>query len=207
MNYTEITQAALDYRDRPNDQEVIGNLDTFLRIVESRLNKKLTVQEMSARTKLTTVEGQEYYGLPPDFKALRDIQYKADNAVGLVTLEYVNPKQANDANNRTNLTTCYYTIIADQLQLVPPPVAGLLEVVYMRKVSALVSSGDNSTNWVSEDYPEIYIFGLCAEISAFAKDADAFAIWDGRFQDSMDVLEEEDSSSRWSGTPLKMRIG
>lgn len=207
MNYTEIVSAALGYADRERDAEAIALMPTFLRIVESRVTKMITVREMSWRATLMTIKGKEYYGLPPDFKSLRDIQYKGNDAPGLTTLEYANPKQVNDLSNTSAIAPRFYTLVAHQLQIAPPPGNGTLEIIYLKRIPALEATGVKSTNWVSEGYPEIYIFGLCAEIAAFAKDAAALRIWDERFRDALMTLEDEDSMLRWSGTPLKVRLG
>ena len=206
MNYTEITQTALGYADR-EDVEVTDNVDNFLRVCESRINQRLSVQEMAVRSQLPTVEDQEFYGLPSDFKSLRSIQYNANNTAGVTTLEYLNPAHSNAANQIDGVSTHFYTIIANQVKVSPPPAAGVLEIVYHRKLPPLVAAGDNATNWLSDGYPEIYIFGLLVEISAFTKDKAAVDIWEARFQSAMEALSDEDSVSRWSGTPLRIRRG
>ncbi len=205
MNYTEIKNTALGYSDRVKDVEVLANFDNFLRIVESQVNKQLDVREMAVRTRLSTTPGQEYVGLPPDFKALRDIEYTASNAPGVVTLEYLSPKQANDAKNQGYKSTQFYTIIADQIQLIPASDVGVIEIIYARNLPALTPTAN--FNWLSDDYPEVYIFGLCTEIAAFAKDAPALAIWEQRFQGALGMLRDDDAVSRWSGTSLRVRLG
>ncbi len=207
MNYATIKSTALGYSDRGDDVEVLANYDNFLRIVESQVNKHLDVREMAVRTKLTTIEGQAYVGLPSDFKSLRDIEYTADNVVGTATLEYISPKQANDVNNSVLSSTCYYTIIADQIQLIPAASAGVLEIVYARNVPALQEAAPGNNNWLGNSYPEVYVFGVCMEISAFAKDASALSIWETRFRGALEMLKQDDAVSRWSGTSLKVRLG
>ena len=202
MDYNEIVQTALGYADR-EDLEVTNNVDFFLRIAESRINKRLDVGEMSARAQIITVTGQDYYDLPDDFKSLRDVKYTSDNVAGTVTLEYVNPKQGNDANQSGLTGSCLYTIIAGQLQVIPTPADGVVDLVYHQKLLPLTPAAPD--NWLSADYPEIYVFGLLVEISSFVKDAVAANLWDERFQGAMTALDDDDSSSRWSGTPLKVR--
>jgi hypothetical protein len=160
---------------------------------------------MSCRTQLASRDGEAYYGLPADFKALRDVNYTSNERPGAYSLEYINPKQANDADRIENLRTCYYTIVADQLRLIPPPGTGSIELVYMRKLPALTEN--QTTNWLSEDYPEVYIFGLLVEISSFVKSAEAATLWEQRFMESLTSLQDDDSMSRWSGTPLTVKVG
>ncbi len=87
----------------------------------------------------------------------------------------------------------------------PPTNVGIMEITYYQRVPALTVAAPN--NWVSDDNPECYIFGLLVEITSFAKDADAMAIWQGRFAESIADIEIDDQRTRWSGTPLQIHLG
>lgn len=203
MNYTEIKQLALGYADR-QDTEVVQNIDNFIRITESRINQRLKVQKMAVRSLMLTIQGQEYYGLPPDFNGMRDIEYTMEDSQERVTLEYISPKQANDYNNRYDNVRAY-TIIADQLQIISAPANGIVEIVYYKKLPPLTTS--DSENWVSAEYPELYTYGILVEISSFVKDVAAVQMWESRFQGVLDSMTYDDSITRWSGTTLKVRTG
>lgn len=209
MNYTDITSAALEYADRASDTEVSARIDTFLRIVESRTNRMLQVQKMATRAYLQTLEGYEYYTLPDDFNGIRDVEISDTlNANGRKTLQYISPEQMNNASsNRNNIVAAiYYTIIAGQMQIMPPQSANkILEVVYYRGIRAL--SNASTENWVSIYFPDVYIFGLLVEISSFTKDVIAKDLWDQRYKEAVGEIEVNDSRTRWSGTALQMRIG
>ena len=207
MNYDEIVAAALAYADRASDIEVKANMDVFLRAVENRLNNLLTVQKMSTRTQLTMVADKEYYGLPSDFQALRDIEiHPVGDSPVRNTLQYLNPEQMNNWSTLTaegQQDRIYYTIIADQLHIVPPQDNVVLEIVYFRNVPQLTPTAD--TNWVSANQYNLYIFGLEVEINSFLKDKEAAAMWDSRFNGEVGALKLTDSIDRWSGSPLQIR--
>jgi len=200
MQYTEIKSAALGYADR-KDAETIDMMDTFLRIVEARINRKLNTQKMTARATLNTVVDQEYYGLPNDFTGLRDIQLNSDDKVS--TMAYLNPEQMNDMSGYTTPHSIYYTIINQQLQIYPTQENSEIEIVYYQNVPQLDDS--NTTNWLSEFNPDCYIFGLLVEISSFVKDAQSMMAWEQRFISSVNDIELEDDASRWSGSMLLIR--
>lgn len=205
MTYTEIITLALAYADRQKDPEVSGNIDNFLRIVESRLNYKLKIQKMAARATLNTVENQLYYGLPSDFAGIRDIEIReANDSLAVTTMVYCNPEQMNRMIGLSS-DIYYYTIIADQLQISQSPDSHVLEIVYYRKVPNL-NTNDN-VNWVSEEYPDLYVFGLQVEINSFIKDAEAATLWDTRFKEKLDEIINDDQITRWSGTSLVIKNG
>lgn len=203
MNYTEIKTAALSIADR-EDTETVDNIDVFLRIVEARISRKLKVGDMSVRKEIATVEDQEYYDLPAGFAGLRDIEIKdSATATDRATLKYYSPESLN--NHSTNKgQEVAYTIIANQLQIVPDKGDLTLELVYYKKVTALDST--NNENWISIDNPDAYIFGLMVEISAFVKDAEAANLWDARFKEALNDIDDDDQETRWSGQSLQIRV-
>ena len=205
MNYTEIVNLALAYADR-EDPEVDENMDNFLRIVEARVNRKLQVQRMAIRTQITTQQGQEYYSLPADFGGLRDIEVRPVGAEsgGRQTLKYMSPEQMNSYSGSSG-TNIYYTIIANQLQIMNPQDNKTLEIVYYKYLTPLAIS--NPENWASIYTPDLYVFGLLVEISSFAKDAVAKDLWNQRFIATLDEITTDDEDTRWSGTALEIRLG
>ena len=209
MNYTEIVDLAKSYSDRNDDIELTANMDNFIKIVESRVNRRLMVQKMAVRTLLTMVDGQQYYGLPSDFAGLRDIEIRNENldtgqeSTFRTTLHYLIPEHMNQAN-KYNAGFCYYTIVANQLQVSEPQDGKILELIYYRKLPNL--SDANPTNWMSVDNPDVYVFGLLTEISSFIKNIDATQLWDSRFNNALEEISTFDDTSRWSGTPLQVRL-
>lgn len=199
MNYSEIIQASLGYADR-KDNKVSDQMDTFIGIVESRMNRHLTVSEQSVRTRITPKN--EYIGLPNDFKAIRELEIYSEDGPR-VTIRPLNPEQLN-LHKTFSGEDPKYVIIADQLQLVPSQIDKAIEMVYYQKVPNL-NSTDN-VNWVSQDYPDCYIFGLLVEINSFIKDANATKLWNERFMNVIEELISSDSMDRWSGTPMTVQV-
>ncbi len=208
MNYTEIVDMALSYSDREDD-EVTTRMDNFIEIAESRINKKLKVASMSARATIDLALAdvdQEIFALPVDFGGLRSIKLTGEPER---TFTYVNPEQlsnrkSSDSSFGAN-QRIYYNLVAKELHIFPPANEGDMTITYYQKVPPLTSGEPN--NWISDDSPECYIFAILVEITSFAKDADAMAIWAGRFSESIDDLEIDDSRTRWSGTPLQIHLG
>jgi len=204
MNYNEVTATALAYSNR-SDADVLENIDNFLRMTESKLNRELHVQRQSKRALVQMVDGQEYYGLPSDFAGLRDLETRqaADPNVR-ATFQYRSPEQFSAAVNR-DAQTCIYTIVADQLQIWPSSDGDILEIIYYAILEPLAPA--TPENWLSKRYPDLYVFGLLIEISAFAKDAAAAAEWNGRFNEALASIESKDRKERWSGTALQVTLG
>lgn len=203
MDYADIKTIALSYSDRADDAEVIARLDNFIGIVEARVNRALRVADMSMRATLVAAD-QEYYGLPVDFGGLRDAEYQTADGVKC-TMKYLAPDLMNVVSNVGSTAFIYYTIVAGQLQIQPIKDTGTFEIVYYQRIPGLTSG--NTTNWLGDDNPDCYIFGLMVEISAFVKNAEAAALWDDRFKGVIAEIEHEDQIIRWSGPSLQTHNG
>ena len=209
MDYTDVTTIAIGYSNR-DDEETADNIDNFLRVMEAKVNRELRIGKMSIRADIdldTPGVSQKYFDTPSDFGGLRSINYV--NGAASNPLDYLNPSQMtileNSGNNSGDTCPAAYTNIAQQIQVYPAFDEGNLEIVYYQKVPPLTESEPN--NWLSDGDPDCYIFGLLVEISSFAKDAEAALLWDGRFKEVLSSLVNEDAIDRWSGTPMRTRLG
>lgn len=209
MNYKQVKEAAQSYVDR-YDQELVNAIPGFTKVVESKINSALKTGEQSVRAQIWLERDQEYYGLPGDWGGFRDVELVQKGSqslnegtgyhpVGGQTLIYVNPEQMNGTSRRERQR--YYTVIANQIQVAPPTDNQILEVVYYQRVPPLTQ--DSDSNWLTEKHPDSYIFGLCAEISAFAKDAMGFELYKMRFAESITDIAMDDQVTRWSGPSLR----
>ena len=88
--------------------------------------------------------------------------------------------------------------------MAPPTDNEILEIVYYQRLPALEKDGDS--NWLTDKNPDAYIFGLCTEISAFAKDIASYESYKVRFNEAMMDITMEDQVTRWSGPALRVQI-
>lgn len=202
MNYTELVTAVKAYADR-YDNEVSDNMDTFFRMAEARINRSIKTRGMSARAQMILFDGHPYYPLPADFAGIRDIEI-VPNSGTRKTLTYFNPEQANMVTAATDTNFAGYTIIANQLQLIPAQANGVVEIVYYQMLPPL--SDAQLTNWMSDDYPDAYLAALMLEIESFVKNDERAILWDTRLQKILDDIDSNDQRERWSGTPMQTRV-
>jgi hypothetical protein len=155
------------------------------------------------RSQIWLQKGQEYYGLPCDWGGARDVEILHEGQQHGRTLVYLAPEEMNKLS-RQHGEHGYYTIIAGQIQVSPPADDQVLEVVYYQRLPELAE--DDDTNWLTEKNPDAYIFGLCTEISAFAKDPMQFEVYKQRFNEAMIDITREDQITRWSGPALRTQV-
>lgn len=203
MNYDEIKALALSYADR-EDQDVIDRMPLFFSMTEAQINKSIDVDKAYHRARMAMVEGQEYYALPTDFNGLRDIEISSPEPPNSrSTPQYLSPEQFNNSMSDGS-TASYYTILADQIQISPSTAGCYIEIVYSQALAPLTP--DNAENWLSISDPDVYVFGILVEISAYTKDGQAAGAWKDRFNSSVDIMNHKDKIDRWSGTTLQIRV-
>ena len=206
MNYKEIVTAAQAYTDR-YDEELTNAIPAFTRVIEGQINNALRTGDQSVRAQIWLKRDEEYYTLPCDWGGARDVEILHEGKQHGRTLVYLAPEEMNKLNRERDSSVRgrhnYYTIIAGQIQIAPPTDNEVLEVVYYQRLPALIN--DDDSNWLTEKNPDAYVFGLCAEISAFAKDEMAFATYKQRFTEALINITMEDQVTRWSGPALRVQ--
>jgi hypothetical protein len=202
MNYKEIIDASKAYTDR-FDEELADSMTAFTRVVEAKINNALRTGDQSVRSQIWLRSGEEYYGLPCDWGGARDVEILSSGQQHGRTLVYLAPEQMNKLT-RQHGEHNYYTIIAGQIQIAPPADDQILEIIYYQRLPELAE--DEDTNWLTEKNPDAYIFGLCTEISAFAKDPVLFEGYKARFAEALMDITQEDQITRWSGPALRTQV-
>ena len=202
MNYKEIIDASKAYTDRFDD-ELADSMTAFTRVVEAKINNALRTGDQSVRSQIWLRSGEEYYGLPCDWGGARDVEILSSGQQHGRTLVYLAPEEMNKLT-RQHGEHNYYTIIAGQIQIAPPADDQILEIVYYQRLPELEE--DEDTNWLTEKNPDAYIFGLCTEISAFAKDSVLFEGYKARFAEALMDITQEDQITRWSGPALRTQV-
>lgn len=206
MNYVELVDAAKAYADR-QDAEVSDNIGIFFFMAEARINRLLKTREQSTREYIATEDGEEYYDLPDDYAGMRNIQLDSDlppSDHSVTPFSYLQPEAMDHIRQREYGGILYYTVIANKIQVYPCISEGnYIELVYYQKVPPL--SNNNKNNWISDHHPDIYLSGLCAEISVFVKDYVIGEAWDARMTRAIEELDMSDETERWSGSQLMIR--
>jgi len=181
-------------------------MDSFIYIVEARINRLLDIREMAQRAEMLIVDdSKEYYGLPRCFSGIRSIEVKNPAIPDVRNVARYLSNELMNAHIVSGSREFKYTIQADQFHIYPPPATDcIIEIIYYGDLIHL--DGINQSNFMSKTYPDIYVFGLLVEISSYTKDLDAAAGWEQRFMGAISDLKLADQVDRWSGTSLEMKV-
>jgi len=187
-----------------NRQDLTAKIPTFITLTETQIERTLRVRQMMARTSLT-VDAQ-YEDLPADYLALHNAQL---NTTPVQELQYVPLNELDKVRARYYNTTGrprYYSIVGDQIEFAPAPDTSYDgEIVYYQKIDRL---GDaTQTNWLLEDYPDLYLFGALMNAAPYLEDDPRVAMWGQGMQNILEDIRIADERGRAAaGSPIKMRI-
>lgn len=204
MNYSTIKSTVLSYADRADDTEVVAAFDSFLAIVESKLNRVLQTRGLTKKAYIPTVEDKTIYALPPDFSGVRILTVKnsVSDSAGTV-VGYRTPEVFN-ASISGNTETLIYTLYGNNLQVYPAQTDKYLELIYYARITPL-NSVDNQ-NVLSDIYPDAYIFGLLVEVNSFVKDFESASAWNDRYERVIGEMDFESDKDQWSSPSLQIKV-
>ena len=190
-NYTELQASVADFLNRSDLTDVIPD---FIRMTEAELNRVLRTREMSVRTQGPI--SKQYVKLPVDFLGLRNIELMTSP---VTVLEYRN-LQNLDAHRALDATgkPIYYSIMQNNIEFAPVPDSEYtLEIVYYQALPALA---DNTTNWLLDSHPDIYLYGSLMQSAPYLQADERIGVWAGKFQQVLEQLKTSDEKARFSGT-------
>ena len=72
-----------------------------------------------------------------------------------------------------------------------------LEIVYYQALPALA---DNTTNWLLDSHPDIYLYGSLMQSAPYLQADERIGVWAGKFQQILEQLKTSDEKARFSGT-------
>lgn len=185
MNYTELLSRMESFSKR---SDISGIAPTIIELVESRLNRSLRVRAMEADFS-GTIDTENLLAFPVDFLAIKHIWPDTYPQASIYpqTLERI--VQAN----ATSGTPSAYAVTADGLKF---DGSGDVSGVYFKKIPALQT---NATNWLSEGYPEAYLYAALSELGTYTIDEQMTVIYEAKTRDVLQAIQNTDMRDRYTG--------
>lgn len=189
--YSGLVSAVTEWLARDQDSTLIARIPDFITLCEAKLNRTLLHPLMEKRSTAsvdTTDDEPEFVSLPSDFQSMRRV--RLSSVTGKPRLEFMAQSQLEDYRysiDNVSDQPVYYTIVGDELELAPTPNEDYtLEMVYRANLSGISSS--NSTNWLIELSPDVYLYGTLLETAAYMQQDDRVGLWAAAFTSALDQL-------------------
>lgn len=180
-----------------NREDLTAQIPDFIALAEARFNRELRVNAMLQRD-YTTATGS-YVQLPSDWLQHVSITVTSPSDT-YEALTYIGAEEYYDRrNDGLTGTPRYYTIIDDNILLLPAPTSNVtLEIVYYGQIPAL--STTNTSNWLLARSPDLYLYGSLIAAEAFLQNDERLPIWSAAVDKAIsDMTIESERAKRPQG--------
>lgn len=192
--YSELQTAVASWLHR---SDLTATIPDFVRLAESRFNRKLRTKEQETALASTTIDASYQVAIPANTVAVKRIWRTGTPVTPLLpaTLDFVVERQ--DGGTSDALAYHYVWEASTWRFDGTGTVAGVL----YRDIPALVS---NSTNWLLTGYPDVYLYASLYEAMVYLRDTDGISFFESRAMAALDTVQAEQSRDEFSG-PLQVR--
>ena len=198
--YAELKTAIAGWLDREDLTNIIPD---FIALTESRQRRDFKIRRMETRVTASTVADTEYYSLPDNYVAMRNIQLNTDPKT---SLEYLTPEIMDRVRGGSSTgKPKAYSIIGNNFQLRPIPDSVYeIEMLYYKYFTPL--SDSNTTNDMLTYHPDIYLYGALVEAEPYLQNDKRLQTWASLYDRAKKDLIETNERDRHSGTAPTTRI-
>jgi hypothetical protein len=199
-NYSELKAAIADWLNR---SDLTDSIPDFIVLAEARHKRDFKIRRMETRVTANTVADSEFYSLPDNYVAMRNIQLNTDPKT---PLEYLTPEQmdriyAGSAKGKPRA----FSIIGNNIQLRPTPDSAYqIEILYFKHFTAL--SDSNTTNDMLTHHPDAYLYGALVEAEPYLQNDKRIQVWSSYYDRAKNDIISSNERDRHSGVSPTTRI-
>jgi hypothetical protein len=192
-DYTSLQNAIGDALDR-NDLTTV--IPLWIQLLEKDVQKKLRHFKMNSKSTAALALGDNTIALPTDWLETRNIEFYYDTETidGAERLAWKSPDEIDmrRAADSVAARPCFFTFEGENIEVWPiPDDDGQLAMEYYQKIPDLDT---NSTNWLLEEAPGLYLYGSLLHSAPYLRDDPRLAVWDKMY--STELMDLQGSSKR-----------
>ena len=198
--YAELKTATANWLDRADLTDIIPD---FIVLAETRHKRDFKIRRMETRVTANTIADTEYYTLPDDYIAMRNIKLNSDPKTPLefLTPEIMDRLQAGSSTGKPKA----YSIKGNNIQLRPLPDGVYeIEISYYKTFAAL--SDSNTTNDMLTHHPDAYLYATLLEAEPYLQNDKRVTLWLQAYEIAKKAIIDSNERDRHSGTAPVTRI-
>jgi hypothetical protein len=193
-SYSDLQDSIAGWLKRTN---LSARIPDFIALAEAKLNNRLRVRQM--RTSFSVTPTQPFITLPGDYQEAIRLKY------GKTKLTFLSENLAIDDMNQ-NCDVTQYTIVGNKIWLLGViDSTSIFTMWYYQAIESLSTS--NTSNWLLEDAPNIYLYASLIEAEAWVKNDPRIATWAQLLESAFNDIESNDDAGQHSGSDMTMRAG
>jgi hypothetical protein len=201
-SYSELQAAVLSWLHRTDATDVETLAPDWIALAEARIYRELRVRQMETALSVAISSGAA--AVPTGY-----IEMKYAYLDGTPTLK-LERKDAewiyqNYPTRSADGTPKFFARDASSFIFGPYPTdAYTLKGTYYKRLSAL--SGSNTTNWLTDDCPDLILWGSLCEAAPWVMEDERIALWEGKYQNAKQRVQRQSDDEEFSGSPLSSTV-
>lgn len=181
-----------------NRSDLSAMIPRFIELASWSFNRTIWSPDREASVTATVSSGS--YTLPADLYQLRSVFVDTANDT---PLRQVSIDELKARANRTGEPSSF--ALLGRAMLFDPQPASSYSVVIRYYASISILGTTNSTNWLLERHPDIYLYGALVQAEAFLGNDQRIGLWKAALQEAIADLNDAGTRRMMSGGPLIMR--
>jgi|TARA_B100001093_G_scaffold247461_1_gene236899 hypothetical protein len=192
MNYSELVSNVRDYAEVGSEVLTDSLINTFLINVENKVQRELDLDAFRKFQFSSFTIGSPFITVPDDFAFERGVQIKDQITKDRTWLEQRDTTFIDEYNvDRSDTGTPKYYANWDQNTLIvapTPDAAYEIELWYNKTPDRLSST--NTTTYLSNNAPEVLIYGTVVEAFSYLKNPTYVQLYDQKYAQAMQFLAQ-----------------
>lgn len=198
--YAELKTAVADFLNR---DDLASTTETFISLAEANMQRKLRHWRMEKRS--TAEIDTQYSAIPADFFEVIRFYVTSGDTKPLELISQAELLDRKRKNLNTSGSPSYYAITAGEIEVYPVPDGTYdTELYYYSRIPAL--SDSNTSNWVLEYFPDVYLYGALVHSAPYLKDDARMQTWVPLYQEAIDAINLESERSKFGGSGRRLKI-
>lgn len=199
MTYSELKTNIASYLNR---SDLTNQLDIFIDQAEAEINRKIRTKDMVKRA--NAVLENQYLTLPSDWMEAINVEIVSNNFSPLFQQSVESLDVYRRSIDNSSGQPVYFAIVNDTLEFAPTPDQSYdLQLTYYAKITPL--SDSNTSNFVSNDHPDVYLYGALKHASVFLMEDDRAILFNNQFEKAIEEIRMEDEKAKFAKGSLLQR--
>jgi len=199
-NKKGIRDSLIEWSQRKNISDDV--LNDFIELALSKANRALRIPPLETAATLA-VDGDGYFELPENFLEVKELS--VDRNGQHIVLERKAIHEVDYASTHSTGNPCIFGRYGNGMRIAPWDAESSVTRLYYYYVIPQMPS-DQSENWFTLYAPEVLLYGALAELANYTRDQDGVALWNGKFNEAVDIIQKVEDRAAWSGGPIAVSL-
>ena len=193
-NYASLQSTVMDWLDWPDLENAVP---TFIQMAEAKFRRDARCRKLQDRGMfLISADGAQ---LPPDLQSLEAWWHDGPTYYGPIEIVGADQIGALKARYGPSGPPAYAALVDGTAVFAPAPDGSYTtRMTYWRTITPL--SDENTTNWLLESHPDVYLYGSLVESAPYLKDDGRIETWGVLLERALNELHRSTWDRQFSGT-------